>query len=152
MAASVRRVGELMKAIITAMFSAFILTSCASVSGPKATSADSSLLTGKWSGEYECLQGKTGLTLNLVGHSSGLVEGTFLFYPGPNASDAATGQYIVRGTYNSDKMLTLGPGAWIERPDGYIAVGLVGTIEADYNTINGTVTHWYCKSFHVNRM
>ena len=129
------------------------LTACATQQpiDPLATSANAGTITGKWIGNYECLQGTTGVTLTLTGSQDGLVEGIFLFYPTPSNPNAATGRFIVRGSYFSDGSLVLGRGAWIERPDNYIAVSLRGKVDSTLSTFSGVVPECFNSVFSVKR-
>ena len=110
---------------------------------------DAQLVTGIWKGVYTCAQGPTGLTLTLRGAADGLVEGDFLFYPTPSHPSAATGRFIVRGSYFSDGVLVLGGGAWIERPDNYLAVGLRGVVNG--NAFTGVVPECGNSAFTLTR-
>lgn len=140
-----------MKIILTAFIVS--LTACAAQppSDPFATSANAEAITGKWMGSYTCLQGDTGVTLTLNGSKDGLVEGIFLFYPTLSNSRAATGRFIVRGSYFSDGSLILGGGAWIERPDGYRAVSLRGKVDSALGTFSGVVPECFNTAFSVKK-
>lgn len=75
-------------------------------------------ISGKWVGNYECFDGKTGVTLMLTGHKNGKVEGSFSFYPLSSSADMATGRFVLVGSYYYDGSLILDSGAWIENPRG----------------------------------
>lgn len=58
-------------------------------------------LTGKWKGNYYCVQGETGLTLKIKGKSNGTFCGTFKFYPLPSNPNAKSGKFSFTGTFDA---------------------------------------------------
>ena len=142
------RVITILMALIVSLFTACVAQP---TFDPLAAPANAEVVTGKWTGKYTCLQGNTGVTLTLNGSKDGLVEGIFLFYPTQSNLNAATGRFIVRGSYFSDGSLILGGGAWIERPDGYDAVSLRGKVDSALNTFSGVVPECFNTAFSVKK-
>lgn len=141
-----------MKGILTILIVSFF-TACAiqPTIDPLAVSANAENVTGKWIGNYKCIQGVTGVTLMLNGFQDGVVEGVFIFYPIPSNPSVATGRFIVRGTYFSDGSLVLGRGAWIERPDNYYALSLRGKVDSIFSTFSGVVPECFNNAFSVKK-
>lgn len=137
--------------LMTLLVSLFTACAAQPTFDPLAAPANAEAITGKWTGNYTCLQGDTGVTLTLNGSKDGLVEGIFLFYPTLSNSSAATGRFIIRGSYFSDGSLILGGGAWIERPDGYQAVSLRGKVDSALNTFSGVVPECFNTAFSVKK-
>ncbi len=108
-------------------------------------------LTGDWRGVYICAQGLTGLNLRLVGSADGTVEGVFTFYPVPSNPGAATGRFVVRGTYMENRALVLGGGAWIERPEGYTTITLHGQASVSEAIFSGVVPECQNNPFTLQR-
>lgn len=140
-----------MQRILVSLVVVIALASCTTLREPEGLPSNAEMITGKWVGNYKCLQGTTGVTLELSGSKAGLVEGTFLFYPTPSNPGAATGKFIVRGTYFSDGRLVLGRGAWIEYPEGYITVSLRGKIEPANGQYSGVVPECANSTFLVTK-
>jgi hypothetical protein len=113
--------------------------------------ANATRVSGKWMGNYECFQGKIGVTLTLVGKKNGTVEGDFLFYPTSSHPNTASGRFIVTGLYYFDGSLILDSGAWVEKPEGYITVSLRGEVNSTFDTFTGTVPECFNTEFSLKR-
>jgi hypothetical protein len=109
-------------------------------------------VSGKWIGNYECFQGKTGVTLVLTGHKNGAVEGSFLFYPTSSNPGTATGRFVITGSYYFDGSLILDSEAWIEKPEGYITISLRGKVNSTFDTFTGTVPECFDTEFSLKKM
>lgn len=99
---------------------------------------------GKWSGSYVCGQGRTGLMLSLrrTGRKdpkSVSVEGTFKFYPVAENPEVPEGAYRVKGYIQNNGLVFLSGSDWIQQPDGYRMVELLGMMTDDSQTIEGKI-------------
>lgn len=108
-------------------------------------------VSGKWVGSYECFEGKAAVTLTLIGHKNGTVEGNFLFYPTPSNPKTATGRFIVTGFYHFDGSLILDSEAWVVKPEGYITVSLRGKINHAFDTFTGIVPECFNTEFSLKK-
>lgn len=113
--------------------------------------ANAKRISGKWVGSYECFQGEAAVTLTLTGHKNGTVEGDFLFYPTLSSPKTATGRFVVTGSYYYDGSLILGSGAWVEKPDGYIAISLRGKVNSAFDAFTGTVPECFNAGFSLKK-
>ena len=126
--------------------------------GLSASSTDAPMLgnakriSGKWVGNYECFDGKTGVTLMLTGHKNGKVEGSFSFYPMSSSADMATGRFVLVGSYYYDGSLILDSGAWIEKPEGHQTISLRGKVNSSFDTFTGTVPECFNTEFSLEKM
>jgi len=105
-------------------------------------------------GHYWCAQGRTELTLVIEDVDGEAVSGIFEFdYPGGGTTDPANGSFRVRGALDastpSGPTLRLDGVRWIEQPDGYMMVGLVGTVSKT-GSISGTVKGAGCTTFYLD--
>jgi hypothetical protein len=119
----------------------------APTSAPTVKDAD---VTGAWIGDYRCPQGKTGLRLTVEQHSTGVVSGTFEFFPVPENPSVPMGSFAMMGSIEN-RRLTLAGGSWIQRPPGYETVGLSGEISPDGDSYTGKVQNPDCGSFSLRR-
>lgn len=103
-------------------------------------------------GHYVCAQGRTELTLvieDLQGHD---VSAIFEFdYPGGGGTHTpASGSFRMHGSYEAGtRAIRLDGDRWIDQPDGYVMVGLVGTVSKT-GAINGTVKGPGCSTFYLD--
>jgi hypothetical protein len=111
--------------------------------------ADASGVTGTWRGWYVCGQGLTSVEMELRGEENGRVEGTFVFSAHPENPDVPGGSYRVHGTLTSGLVLRLEGGEWMERPEGYYTVPLVGRMELERARYYGFVDFLGCETFSV---
>ncbi len=75
-------------------------------------------------GSYLCAQGETALTLRVLAVRGTSVRAEFVFAHAPTS---VAGRYTMRGTCVGDEV-TLAPEAWVQRPDGYMMVGMRGSL------------------------
>jgi hypothetical protein len=104
------------------------------------------------SGHYVCAQGRTELTLVIEDLDGDDVSALFEFdYPGGGGSHApAAGSFRMRGSVDHDsRALRLDGETWVERPEGYAMVGLVGTVSKS-GSIAGTVKGPGCSTFYLD--
>jgi hypothetical protein len=104
------------------------------------------------SGHYVCAQGRTELTLVVEDLDGDDVSALFEFdYPGGGGSHApASGSFRMRGSVDRDsRALRLDGETWVEQPEGYAMVGLVGTVSKS-GSIAGTVKGPGCSTFYLD--
>jgi hypothetical protein len=98
-------------------------------------------VVGTWHGTFHCGNtGNTGsaFTLTFEEGSGGLLAGEFRF-SAPDGRGAA-GAYRIRGRYTpDDRSFTVVPGEWIERPSGWRAAGITGSIHENGLTMTGAI-------------
>jgi hypothetical protein len=106
-------------------------------------------------GYYGCdQQGVAALQLRITDSDGGGVQtAVFRFGPLPLNPNIATGEFLMAGQVDLESgMLSLYPVRWIDRPPGYVMVGLVGTSTDHGYDFEGTVTGVPgCGSFSVSR-
>ena len=108
-------------------------------------------MTGGWRGTYTCGQGLTGFDLDLSDEGGGAVSAVFSFGPVERNLGVPKGSYSMTGRLDR-RSLTLTPKAWIEKPPGYVMVGLVAELPGeDPDVLSGTVTSAACTTFRVTR-
>jgi hypothetical protein len=100
----------------------------------------------EWIGHYTCGQGETDLDLHVERIAGDAIDATFEFSHEPTG---AAGAYHMHGTLSPDGRVTLTPGAWIDRPPGYVGVGMHGEIHGA--TFSGRIDHVSCGTFSVQR-
>ncbi len=101
----------------------------------------------RWVGSYVCAQGRTDLTLRITAASGDYVTALFEFRHGPTAT---TGVCTMSGGYQrASRRLPLRPVAWVQRPDGYIAVAMDGFVSEDGSTYAGRMQHASCGEFSL---
>lgn len=117
---------------------------------PASESSDSGAVQGKWTGEYDCGQGRTGLTLTIEAPKGDTVTGVVDFYPLPENPGVATGSYSIEGTITADG-IRFRPGDWIEEALGYVMVPLdvVGPVEGEQ--MSGDMVAPECGGFSVRK-
>lgn len=102
-------------------------------------------------GHYVCGQGRTELTLVIEDIDGDDVGALFEFdYPGGGTTSPASGSFRMRGSIDPRSgALRLEGDRWIEQPDGYAMVGLVGTVSKS-GSIAGTVKGPGCTTFYLD--
>lgn len=103
-------------------------------------------------GHYVCAQGRTELTLVIEDLEGNDVSAIFEFdYPGGGGTHTpASGSFRMHGSFDSrTRALRLDGDRWIEQPDGYVMVGLVGTV-SKRGTIDGVVKGPGCSTFYLD--
>jgi hypothetical protein len=102
-------------------------------------------------GYYVCAQGRTELTLVIEDLAGTDVSAIFEFdYPGGGGGHApASGSFRMHGSVDaSTGALHLDGDRWLEQPDGYAMVSLLGTVSKS-GSITGTVKGPGCSSFYL---
>lgn len=118
-----------------------------STTSTTAAPAEPTSLTGTWSGTYECVEGQRELVLTMV-DIEGQVDAFFEF---GGEADPPAGAFTMTGT-NDGGQLTLDAGEWIEQPEDYLPVDLLGEVAGDDGeALAGTVEAEGCTTFSVER-
>jgi hypothetical protein len=113
---------------------------------PKRTS-----VAGRWTGTYQCGQGKTALDLTITQTSAGRLKAVFAFEADPSNPDVPSGSYAMTGRL-AGGLLELKGERWIDRPGDYIMVGIRATLTEDRpSAIEGTILGPGCSTFAVER-
>ena len=102
-------------------------------------------------GHYVCAQGRTELTLVIEDLQGNDVSAIFEFdYPGGGGTHTpASGSFRMHGSFDPrTRALRLDGDRWVEQPDGYAMVGLLGTVSKS-GSIDGTVKGPGCSTFYV---
>lgn len=108
-------------------------------------------VAGRWKGTYTCAQGLTGFDLDISDEGGGAVSAVFSFGPVESNPGVPNGSYSMSGRLDP-RSLTLTPEAWIEKPSGYVMVGLAAELPGDDpDVLSGTVTSSSCTTFRVAR-
>ena len=116
-----------------------------------ASSAGAFVRGDRLSGHYMCSQGRTELTLVVEDVEGDDVTAIFEFdYPGGGGnSTPAGGSFRMHGSFDArSRALRLDGDRWMEQPDGYVMVGLVGIVSTS-GSISGTVKGPGCTSFYL---
>ncbi len=106
----------------------------------------------RFAGHYVCAQGRTELTLFIEDLDGTEVSAIFEFdYPGGGGAHApASGSFRMHGSVDSRSgAMQLDGDRWIEQPDGYAMVGLVGTVSKT-GSISGTVKGAGYSTFYLD--
>jgi hypothetical protein len=102
---------------------------------------------GVWAGTYECAQGTTPLELFISTAPDGAPAALFHFGDGSPA--LPEGCYAMRGEAHPGALAFTATG-WLLRPDGYVTVNLLGSIDS-----GGAYTGWVdgpgCSTFALRR-
>lgn len=127
-------------------------TSAAPTSRVRRASTDAPFERGdRLTGHYVCAQGRTELTLVIEDVDGDEVGALFEFdYPGGGGANApASGSFRMRGSIDpASRAVRLEADRWIEQPDGYAMVGLVGSVSKS-GSMAGTVKGPGCTSFYL---
>lgn len=114
-------------------------------------------VAGKWSGQYTCSQGLTGMTVELRPLRGDEVDATIVFFAHPSNPAVESGCYSARGTFDrANGRLVLRPSHWIHRPSGgWRMTTLDGRIEPGRDAFDGRVVFAEnpsaCTSFALRR-
>ena len=96
-----------------------------------------------WEGWYKCSNIKTDLSVKIISCVGNRITAIFKFDTGK-----VKGSYYVTGEYNpSTHAIDLKPNKWINKPFGYVMVGIMGTVSGNGRTWNGDVTNGRCDDF-----
>lgn len=102
-------------------------------------------LNGTWEGTYMCSQGLTNLRLEIVAKSTTDIDTVFYFSAPSSNPSVSSGSFRMKGIYqvfNSPKipnLLELKATSWINQPNGYFTVDLLGNVFPDEKRITGQV-------------
>ena len=100
---------------------------------------EASILAGTWNGTYYCAQGETGIRLVIQVNANEQLKATFNAYPLPGNPGVPHASFAMTGSYSADGIVLV-PGYWINKPLGYIMVGLTGELIAKTpDRINGHI-------------
>jgi hypothetical protein len=105
-------------------------------------------------GFYGCGQGPTALHLRITkNEDDGSQRATFSFGPLPLNPNVESGEFLMSGYVDLENgFLSLYPVRWLDRPPGYMMVGLRGTSSNHGYNFEGEVTGGPgCGYFSVNR-
>lgn len=94
-------------------------------------------------GTYLCAQGWTDVDFHVREVRGARVRAEFVFRHAPSG---AAGRFTLTGSCDPGGRVRLTPEAWIERPDGYIMVGMDGVASGD-GRFEGRMTHVSCGRF-----
>jgi hypothetical protein len=101
-----------------------------------------------WVGDYDCIQGRTGLALRVIDVHGKRVRAIFDFH---HAASGAAGQYIIGGAYDEESgRVTFEPGPWIIHPDGYLPVSMAGEVSVDGTRFVGRILYPGCGMFRLH--
>lgn len=115
---------------------------------------DKSNITGEWKGTYTCRQGLTGLTLTVSESTEDEVKAIFSFYPIDSNPNIPSGSFNMKSEYTENSTLNLKEVSWINKPSGYVMVGLNGSFNSSFNTYSGSVesTTANCTTFSLTKV
>lgn len=108
----------------------FLIWLAAFLFTPTLALADS--LSGVWVGRYVCAQGVTALTLTIVDNADAEegaahdITAVFAFSAAPENPDVPSGAFTMSGRHDPHDEVYLRAEQWIERPDAYETVNLIG--------------------------
>ncbi|MFI7705845.1 serine/threonine-protein kinase [Nonomuraea sp. NPDC049480] len=108
-------------------------------------------VAGRWTGTYQCSQGKTALELTITETSSGKLDAVFAFEADPSNPGVPSGSYAMSGRLDGGILVLKGE-RWIDRPGQYIMVDIRATLTEDRpSAIEGTILGQGCSTFAVER-
>jgi hypothetical protein len=105
----------------------------------------------RFRGHYWCSQGRTELTLVIEDLDEANLTALFEFdYPGGVSNEPASGSYRMRGSFDPQSLAVRLKGErWIEQPDGYVMVDLVGAMSKS-GSLSGSVSGPGCSTFYLD--
>jgi hypothetical protein len=115
-----------------------ILALCAAIIPAALAKPAIKILSGRYSGEYTCAQGITGLTVDLRQRAARKVDAIVTFYEHPQNPGVPSGCFTASGTADAAGHVTLNPGQWIVRPGpDWEMVVIDGRINASHRSFAG---------------
>ena len=111
------------------------------------------LLEGIWEGTYVCRQGETHAIVTLgKSDASATARGTFTFGSLPGRSNARAGIFAIAATVQgASRDVKVVPTGWIERPENYVEIGFIVTLDANGQFLTGRVTEDGCSTITLQR-
>jgi hypothetical protein len=120
-------------------------TSCSAPDGPNPA--------GAWVGRYTCAQGLTALDLTIEQPTPGRLRAQFHFSAVPSNPEVPEGCFLMTGRFDGRDHVVLEPSARVDRPAGFVMVGLDGTLTAGASVLTGNVTQVpVCTTFTLSRV
>jgi hypothetical protein len=108
---------------------------------------------GIWQGDYVCAQGKTLLRLTIRPEKDGTSIAYFHFFPPPDKPEDGRGCFSMRlGAARERAALALRQERWLDNPNGYVMVDLVGQVDLAADTFRGVVEGPFCSTFSLTRV
>jgi hypothetical protein len=124
---------------------------------PTPTPKESSLISGKWVGTYDCSQGITGVTVT-ISPTESKVKAIFSFYPLSENPYVPSGVFKSEGVFDPNtRWIDFPEGEWElgKRPytfwKGWKALGFQGQFDEKLETFFGKMKSKTCKPFNLAR-
>ncbi len=110
-------------------------------------------LGGTWVGEYDCSQGPTDLTLQLVhNQNDDSLTGDFAFGPTAQNPEVPHGSFSIEGAFEPwTATVQLDPIDWIDLVPDYGMVGVVATYDPFSDTLSGYIDDPNCGDVTLQR-
>lgn len=100
-----------------------------------------------WVGDYDCVQGNTGMALRIMDVRGRVVRAIFDFMHSPSG---AKGSYMVMGSFDPEtRRVRFEPSSWIVQPDNYVMVPMAGEISTDDSLFAGKIDFHGCGAFKL---
>ena len=100
-----------------------------------------------WVGDYDCPQGNTALTLQVIQVRGPAVTAVFEFH---HVESDVAGKFLMNGRYDGEtRRITFNPGAWLVHPPHYTAVPMSGDVASDGSLFAGRIDHPQCGAFRL---
>jgi hypothetical protein len=101
-----------------------------------------------WVGEYDCPQGRTRLALRVLRAQGKHVRAVFDFRHAPTD---VSGKFLLAGTFDEHTGdVALAPVRWLQHPEGYEWVGMVGRVSLEGRDFVGHIAHPTCGAFKLS--
>jgi hypothetical protein len=105
-----------------------------------------------WEGRYVCAQGVTGLVVTIDPIGAEEVAATFRFFAVAENPSVPSGSYTMRGVLSAGTgAVQLVPERWIQRPPGYVMVGMTGLFDLRSGVMQGRIDAPSCGPFELRR-
>lgn len=110
-------------------------------------------IVGKWRGDYDCVQGKSGLTVDVKNDSAGQLTGEFRFFALPENRAVPEGAYeLTVDVQLSGHKYVFRPRKWLQRPGDYVMVGFSGSMDpTNGDAFRGRINHEGCGNVQLRR-
>lgn len=109
------------------------------------TAFDSADYPTRWQGSYFCTQGVTDVTLTLRGDPGSSATALFEFYANQTNPGLPSGSFTMRGVIGEDADEHSGPTVtligdrWINQPEGWMMLNIIGRFQSDGEAFVGDV-------------